>query len=158
MRNNLRITFAATTVIAVISIVALAVLSITAQQRSAASPPPYRAPRLADGHPDLNGIWQAFVTANIAFLQTHRAHAAALVRIQQDTTELARSDQAQLADVLRRGQASGVLRTFDPQLMAVFVLSIRDGIIRQLELDPELDLDAAAREFAALVEQATRKA
>ncbi|WP_328526811.1 TetR family transcriptional regulator [Kribbella sp. NBC_00359] len=103
-------------------------------------------------------VLQAFVTANIAFLQTHRAHAAALVRIQQDTAELARSDQAQLADVLRRGQASGVLRTFDPQLMAVFVLSIRDGIIRQLELDPELDLDAAAREFAALVEQATRKA
>ncbi len=80
------------------------------------------------------------------------------MRIQQDTAELARSDQAQLADVLRRGQASGVLRTFDPQLMAVFVLSIRDGIIRQLELDPELDLDAAAREFAALVEHATRKA
>ena len=24
----------------------------------------YRAPRAADGHPDLNGIWQAFVTAN----------------------------------------------------------------------------------------------
>src|SRR6185369_13991466 len=72
MRNNLRITFAATTAIAVISIVALAVLSITAQQRSAASPPPYRAPRLADGHPDLNGIWQAFVTANWD-LQDHDA-------------------------------------------------------------------------------------
>ena len=103
-------------------------------------------------------VLQAFVAANIAFLQTHRAHAAALVRIQQDTTELARSDQAQLADVLRRGQASGVLRTFDPDLMAVFILSIRDGIIRQLGLDPELDLDAAAREFTALVDQATRKA
>src|SRR5262249_53673780 len=25
---------------------------------------PYKAPRMADGHPDLNGIWQAFVTAN----------------------------------------------------------------------------------------------
>src|SRR5688572_33261269 len=24
----------------------------------------YRAPRAADGRPDLNGIWQAFVTAN----------------------------------------------------------------------------------------------
>ena len=26
--------------------------------------PAYKAPRMADGHPDLNGIWQAFVTAN----------------------------------------------------------------------------------------------
>jgi hypothetical protein len=33
---------------------------------------PYRAPRLADGHPDLNGIWQAFVTANWD-LQDHEA-------------------------------------------------------------------------------------
>src|SRR5579862_4467037 len=34
--------------------------------------PPYRAPRMADGHPDLNGIWQAFVTADWD-LQDHEA-------------------------------------------------------------------------------------
>src|SRR5215470_9995462 len=33
---------------------------------------PYKAPRLADGHPDLNGIWQAFVTADID-LEDHEA-------------------------------------------------------------------------------------
>src|SRR6266581_9133903 len=33
---------------------------------------PYRPPRMADGHPDLNGIWQAFVTANWD-LQDHEA-------------------------------------------------------------------------------------
>jgi hypothetical protein len=33
--------------------------------------PPYRAPRL-DGHPDLNGIWQALVTANVD-LEDHEA-------------------------------------------------------------------------------------
>src|SRR5262244_446245 len=33
---------------------------------------PYKAPRLADGHPDLNGLWQAFVTANID-LEDHEA-------------------------------------------------------------------------------------
>src|SRR5919201_2173273 len=33
---------------------------------------PYRPPRMADGHPDLNGIWQAFVTANWD-LQDHDA-------------------------------------------------------------------------------------
>jgi hypothetical protein len=36
--------------------------------------PPYRAPRTADGKPDLNGIWQAFVTADID-IQDHDAQA-----------------------------------------------------------------------------------
>src|SRR6185295_17059277 len=35
-------------------------------------PAAYKAPRLADGHPDLNGIWQAFVTADID-LEDHEA-------------------------------------------------------------------------------------
>jgi hypothetical protein len=34
--------------------------------------PPYRPPRTMDGHPDLNGIWQALVTANWD-LQDHEA-------------------------------------------------------------------------------------
>jgi len=105
-------------------------------------------------------VLHAFVEANIAFLRNHRSHAAALVRIKQDVApaELARSDQEQLAAVLRLGQTGGVLREFDPHLVAVFILSIRDGIIRQLDLEPDLDLDAAGREFAALVDRATRKA
>jgi AcrR family transcriptional regulator len=104
-------------------------------------------------------VLHAFVEANVAFLRSHRSHAAALVRIKQDVApaELARSDQDRLADVLRRGQESGVLREFDPHLVAVFILSIRDGIVRQLDLEPGLDLDAAGREFAALVDLATRK-
>ncbi|WP_158441104.1 TetR/AcrR family transcriptional regulator [Kribbella steppae] len=105
-------------------------------------------------------VLHAFVEANVAFLRTHRSHAAALVRIKQDVApaELTRSDQDRLADVLRLGQANGVLREFDPHLVAVFILSIRDGIVRQLELEPDLDLDAAGREFATLVDLATRKA
>ena len=39
----------------------------------------------------------------------------------------------------------------------MFILSIRDGLIRQLALDPDLDLDAAVREFATLVDLTTRK-
>src|ERR1700690_2864895 len=34
--------------------------------------PPYKPARMADGHPDLNGIWQAFVTANWD-MQDHEA-------------------------------------------------------------------------------------
>src|SRR5437773_3844951 len=36
--------------------------------------PQYRAPHMADGHPDLNGIWEAFVTANWD-IQDHEAQA-----------------------------------------------------------------------------------
>ena len=40
---------------------------------------PYRAPRAADGNPDLNGIWQAVNTANYD-LETHMARPAMALR------------------------------------------------------------------------------
>src|SRR2546425_3792752 len=53
--------------------IGLTVVTIAGQQASPAKPfPPYKAPHLADGHPDLNGLWQAFVTANID-LDDHEA-------------------------------------------------------------------------------------
>lgn len=39
----------------------------------------YRAPRAADGHPDLNGIWQALSTAHFD-LETHMARPAMALR------------------------------------------------------------------------------
>lgn len=50
------------------------ITSVSGQQ-----PPAYRAPRAADGHPDLNGIWQALNTANFD-IQTHVARPAMAVR------------------------------------------------------------------------------
>src|SRR2546423_1017554 len=69
MRKNLKLA-----IVAVVAAAALITLSLTGQQRPAApaSSAPYRAPRLADGHPDLNGIWQSMVTANWD-LQDHDA-------------------------------------------------------------------------------------
>src|SRR5213594_2184021 len=62
-------------VIAVIFL-ALAVVTAAGQQRPAPARAPtfpaYQAPHRADGHPDLSGIWQAFVTANWD-LQDHEA-------------------------------------------------------------------------------------
>ncbi len=43
------------------------------------SPAAYRAPRLADGHPDLNGIWQSIGEANYD-VETHMARSAMQVR------------------------------------------------------------------------------
>src|SRR2546423_1050191 len=43
----------------------LAGVSVIGQQPAASGQfPPYKAPRL-NGHPDLNGVWQAFVTATV---------------------------------------------------------------------------------------------
>ena len=112
-----------------------------------------------EGVEEPTAVLRGFIEANVEFLRTHPGHASTLVRIKNELApvELARSDQAGLADVLREGQRTGVLRDFDPLLVAVFILSIRDGLIRQLDLDPELDLDAAAHEFTTLVDLATRK-
>src|SRR5678815_769075 len=43
----------------------------TSVPRQPSAFPAYRAPRL-NGHPDLNGVWQAFTTANID-LEDHEA-------------------------------------------------------------------------------------
>ena len=42
----------------------IVVTPIAGQAPVAGRFPPYRAPRAADGHADLNGIWQALVSAN----------------------------------------------------------------------------------------------
>jgi len=51
-------------VAAVIVFLWLAGRPAAAQPPPAGQFPPYRPARMADGHPDLNGIWQALVTAN----------------------------------------------------------------------------------------------
>jgi hypothetical protein len=52
----------------------LATLPAPGQVPAAGQFPPYKAPRTAEGHPDLNGIWQAFTTANWD-IQDHEAQA-----------------------------------------------------------------------------------
>jgi hypothetical protein len=70
-------------VIGLATAAAVAVLSMTVTSIAAQAPavgqvptpgqfPPYRAPRTADGKADLNGIWEALVTANID-VQDHQA-------------------------------------------------------------------------------------
>src|SRR5262245_47546141 len=59
----------------VLAVLWLAPPPLFGQQRPNAAPQfaaGYRATRAADGHPDLNGIWQAMVTANWD-LQDHEA-------------------------------------------------------------------------------------
>jgi hypothetical protein len=60
------------------SLIASTVILSLASIPASAQPPAYKAPRMADGKPDLNGIWQAMNTANWD-LQTHEARAGAVV-------------------------------------------------------------------------------
>src|ERR1700674_3499721 len=61
--------------------VLLTIVAITLGAIAAgAQPLAYKAPRTADGHPDLNGIWQALNTANWN-IQDHSAAAGTVVSL-----------------------------------------------------------------------------
>src|SRR5262245_65317652 len=68
------LTSTTTTVLAIVAAIGLVVTTGHAQQATGrgAQVASYRAPRAADGHADLNGVWQAMNTANWD-LQDHPA-------------------------------------------------------------------------------------
>ena len=57
----------------------IAVTALPVEGQQAAPPAAYRAPRLPDGKPDLNGIWQALNEANYD-LEPHMARSALALR------------------------------------------------------------------------------
>src|SRR5262249_17034099 len=69
MRNRFTIVITIVATLVGITTLWLAAQQIPSRQAEAQ---PYRGPHMADGHPDLNGIWQAFVTANWD-IQDHEA-------------------------------------------------------------------------------------
>jgi hypothetical protein len=66
-------------IIAAAAAAAGAYLATTAMSLQGQTPAAYRAPRLADGKPDLNGIWQALNEANYD-LEAHMARPALALR------------------------------------------------------------------------------
>ena len=63
MRSRIRSVLIPVGSAAAVALLWLVVTATAGQAPTAARFPSYRAPRLA-GHSDLNGVWQAFVTAN----------------------------------------------------------------------------------------------
>ena len=107
------------------------------------------------------GALRAYITATVGFIDRNRAAMAALTRIVlAGALEYTTADDAQAAapleDLLRRGQKSGELRSFDPVVMAHAVQRSIDGLPFVLERAPGTDCAAYGRELAALFELATR--
>jgi hypothetical protein len=67
------------TVITAVAAAAVGAMLAVEAMPVAGQTPPYRAPRSADGKPDLNGIWQALNEANFD-IQAHMARPALAVR------------------------------------------------------------------------------
>src|ERR1700680_4116380 len=74
MRNRLRDTILPSATAAVITVLWLGVIPTAGQAQA------YKAPRAADGKPDLNGIWQTLNTANWD-IQGHAAQAGVVVAL-----------------------------------------------------------------------------
>jgi len=107
---------------------------------------------------------RAFIESNVAFMRANRPAMVALAEVLRHarTTDALRSTQLEfdltrMQELLRRGQADGEFRDFDPRLMAVAIRSLRDGLLDQLARHPELELDTAGRELALTVELMTRR-
>ena len=66
-------------IIAIVAAAGGALLALSAAPLSGQAPAAYRAPRAADGKPDLNGIWQANTEANYD-LEAHMARPAMALR------------------------------------------------------------------------------
>ena len=80
MRSCFRSVMIATGTAVIVAVLSWEVRSVAGQAPTAGQFPPYKAPRTADGKADLNGIWQAFTTANID-IQDHEAQAGPIPQI-----------------------------------------------------------------------------
>ena len=99
---------------------------------------------------------RAFLLANVEFLRLHPDHLVALVRLREHVTagDGANPDHLALAALLREGQRRGEFRAFDVDVMALFVLALRDGIVAKVG---EVDLDVCGNELVEVVERAVRE-
>ena len=111
----------------------------------------------------------AYVRGVVAFVDGHRTEMQALSLIFvsfRDASGASRtydadSDQRVIGtveEILRRGQAEGQFRAFDPFVMGSLVQRSVDGLPFLLETRPDLDLGGYAEELVETFDIATRRA
>ncbi|MBF6301285.1 hypothetical protein IU459_27635 [Nocardia amamiensis] len=68
---------------------------------------------------------------------------------------LAASDRAKLADLLAAGQRASEFRDFNTDMMAGFILALRNGVIARMAAEHDFDLDTSTTELLAAIRSAT---
>ena len=106
-----------------------------------------------------------YLDAWIDYYRHHRREMSALVEVwtnfrdptgrpHLDTRTLGH-EQGLVESALVAGQAAGRLTSFSPRVLAVTLKAALDGLLGQLAIDPDLDLDAYRDELVSLFERAT---
>lgn len=106
------------------------------------------------------GQLRAYIEATVQFIDQNRAQMAALTGILLAGALGYSADDdgaagAPLEDILRRGQARGEFRAFDPLVMSAAIQRCVDGLPFLLQREPELDCRLYARELVTLFELGT---
>lgn len=114
------------------------------------------------GVPDPRAALVAYIEGLIGFMKTDPFALRAMVGIVMHggfdyDAEAEREAVSGIGEILRWGQAEGVFRAFDVRVMATTIQRSLDGIPLAQSTDPDLDLDAYARELVELFTLATRR-
>jgi AcrR family transcriptional regulator len=105
------------------------------------------------------GELEAFLRANLRFMAAHRVDMVALLQVRPHVSDAddADADHRRMAELLRQGQATGEFREFDADVVALFVLALRNGVLARAADHAEVDLDLCERELITSVGLALRK-
>lgn len=110
--------------------------------------------------PTAAGQLRAYIEATVQFIDRHRDEMAALTGILlAGALDYSADDDgaagAPLEEILRRGQAEGEFRSFDPLVMAAAIQRCVDGLPFLLQREPDLDCGRYAAELVTLFELGT---
>jgi TetR/AcrR family transcriptional regulator, fatty acid metabolism regulator protein len=122
--------------------------------------------RLADVAP--RRFVAVYLGAWVDYFRSHRREMMAIAEIWTSFRDAAGrphldartlgEERAMVEAALSAGQAEGTLGDFSPRVVAVTMKAALDGLLGQLALDPQLDLDAYRDDLVALFDRATRPA
>ena len=128
----------------------------------------YLEPRLRAANPAQHPerFIAAYLTTWTGYIRAHSRDVLALVRIYdafRDETgrpnpafDIRATEISIVTQILRQGQETGCLGSFDSPTMAAVMKAALDDLLRQYADDPGLDLEAYGAQLVAMFEAATR--
>lgn len=126
----------------------------------------YIVPRI-EAEPEARGRLRAFITAQLSFLEQHRAQLLAVSYILVNhrnrrgefylRTAAERDARTAIGSILEDGQMRGQFRAFALRPMAATILNAINGALSEWVSDPGLSLQEYAAELVTTFDLATRK-